>query len=61
VQALGATFIALAIIYYAAPIRLGRGIALLAHHILTLAVAWRWLLEAGDWNPRGATVIASGH
>ena len=56
VQALGVTFIALAIIYYADPdLALGRGIALLAAPtILTLAVAWRWLLEASGWNSTGA-------
>jgi sugar transferase (PEP-CTERM system associated) len=56
VQALGITFIALAIMYFANPdLALGRGIALLAAPtILTLAVAWRWLLEASGWLSTGA-------
>jgi len=55
VQALGVTFVALAILYFADPdLALGRGIALLAAPtILTLAVAWRWLLEASGWNAKG--------
>jgi sugar transferase (PEP-CTERM system associated) len=56
VQALGITFIALAILYYIDPnLSLGRGIALLAAPtILTLAFAWRWLLEASGWLATGA-------
>lgn len=56
VQALGITFISLAILYYAAPdLSLGRGIALLAAPtILTLAFAWRWLLETSGWLGTGA-------
>jgi sugar transferase (PEP-CTERM system associated) len=56
VQALGITFIALAILYYADPdLSLGRGIALLAAPtILTIAFAWRWLLEASGWLSTGA-------
>jgi sugar transferase (PEP-CTERM system associated) len=56
VQALGITFIALAILYYAAPdLSLGRGIALLAAPtILTLAFAWRWLIDTSGWLATGA-------
>jgi sugar transferase (PEP-CTERM system associated) len=51
VQALGITFISLAILYYVTPdLSLGRGIALLAAPtILTLAFAWRWLIETSGW------------
>jgi sugar transferase (PEP-CTERM system associated) len=56
IQALGITFIALAFIYYADPdLSLGRGIALLAAPtILTLAFAWRWLIESSGWLATGA-------
>lgn len=56
VQALGITFISLAILYYVAPdLSLGRGIALLAAPtILTLAFAWRWLIETSGWLGTGA-------
>lgn len=56
VQALGITFITLAFLYYADPdLSLGRGIALLAAPtILTLAYAWRWLLEVSGWLKTGA-------
>jgi len=47
VQALGFTFLILAVVYYIDPdLSLGRGIAVLAAPtILALALAWRWLLE----------------
>lgn len=55
VQALGVTFIGLAILYYVDPdLSLGRGIALLAAPtILTFAFAWRWLLETSGWLATG--------
>jgi sugar transferase (PEP-CTERM system associated) len=56
VQALGITFLALAIIYYLDPdLSLGRGIAVLAAPtILALALAWRWILESSGVFGTGA-------
>ncbi len=59
IQALGITFLALAIIYYLDPdLSLGRGIAALAAPtILGLALAWRWFLEGTSLVGTGAEKI----
>jgi sugar transferase (PEP-CTERM system associated) len=56
VQAVGITFLALATIYYIDDhLSLGRGIAVLAAPtILTLALAWRWFVEATGCFATGA-------
>ena len=56
VQAVGLIFLVLAVVYYLDPdLSLGRGIAILAAPtILSLAIAWRWLLQVSGVLDTGA-------